>query len=338
MLTERRSKILRHLIQEYISTAVPVSSRSIAHKYEAKVSSATVRNELAQLEKDGYIVQPYTSAGRIPSAKGYRYYVETLLDSQELTLDEQLQIRHQFYQIHQGIDDLVHLSATVLSRMLHNVAIVTSPKVTSPMVKTLNLLSLKEFSALFTVVFQDAGYKQQTVSLDDSLMQEDLNIISAKFTEYYAGLTGDEIRARKDELSPIEEQLLKALLEMIDSVGERVIEDPYYDGLAQIMAQPEFATSERALVLMELLEERALLSSILAQAPKDEKLRVIIGNENPESTLHDFSIVLSRYGLPEQGRGVVGIVGPTRMAYGKTLPAVRYLSEVMSELLFKLYE
>ena len=132
--------------------------------------------------------------------------------------------------------------------------------------------------------------------------------------------------------------MVKAILETIDTEGKRVVEDPHYDGLSHIMAQPEFVKGGRARILMELLEERAFLSSILAQAPEDEKLRVIIGSENPESVLHDFSIVLSRYGLPDQASGVVGIVGPTRMAYGKTLPAVRFLSEIMGELLYEMYE
>lgn len=338
MLTDRGSNILRNLIQEYTTTAIPVSSGIIARNFGTKVSSATVRNELVQLERDGYIIQPHTSAGRIPSAKGYRYYVETLLEDKELTRDEQRQIRHQFYQINRGIDDLVHLSATILSRMLHNVAIVTSPQVTAPKVRIINLLGLNEFSVLMTVVFHDAGFKQQAVSLDESLTQEELNSVSTKLTNYYEGMTGVDIRNREGDLSPIEKQMEKTLLEILDSAGEHIIEDPHYDGLSQIMSQPEFAKAERTKVLMELLEERALLSSILAQAPDDEKLRIIIGSENPESTLHDFSIVLSRYGQPEQGSGVVGIVGPTRMAYGRTLPAVRFLSEIMSELLYEMHE
>ena len=338
MLTERRSEILRNLILEYVSTATPVSSGSLSRNYGIKTSSATVRNELVQLEEEGYIMQPHTSAGRVPSAKGYRYYVETLLEKQDLTQDEQRLIRHQFYQIHKGIDDLVHLSATILSRMLHNVAIVTAPQLSAPKIRMISLLSLKEASALLTIVFHDAGFKQQTVTFDEPLSQEDLNIISAKLTDYYEGLTGGEIRDRENKLSSNEEQVVKAILETIDTEGKRVIEDPHYDGLSHIMAQPEFVKGGRARILMELLEERAFLSSILAQAPEDEKLRVIIGSENPESVLHDFSIVLSRYGLPDQASGVVGIVGPTRMAYGKTLPAVRFLSEIMGELLYEMYE
>jgi len=337
MLTERRGTVLHNLIQEYISTAVPVSSGSIARNFSTKVSSATIRNELAKLEQEGYVYQPHTSAGRVPSVKGYRYYVEAQLENQSLTLDEQRQIRHQFYQINKNIEDLVHLSATILSRMLHNVAIVTTPHVTAARVKTINLLSLTDTSAVMTLVFQDAGFSQARVSFEEPCDQEDLNGISTKFTDYYKGQTAAEIRARGDKLPPTEEKLTRALLEMLDTAGERVIEDPHYDGLSQIMNQPEFIESERTKVLMKLLEERALLSSILAQAPSDEKLRIIIGSENTESELHDFSIILGRYGLSDMGSGVVGIVGPTRMAYDRTLPVVRYLSEIMSELLCELY-
>ncbi len=337
MLNQRSSNVLHNLIQEYISTAVPVSSGNIARNYSTKVSSATVRSELVKLEQEGYVIQPHTSAGRIPSAKGYRYYVETLLENQDITRDEQRQIRHQFHQINKNIDDLIHLSATILSRMLHNVAIVTTPQVTAARVKTISLLSLTEFSSLMTVVFQDAGFSQMRISLEESLSQENLNGISSKFSAYYNGLTASDIRNREDNLFVIEQQLVDALLEMLDAAGERVIEDPHYDGLSQIMNQPEFLQSERAKVLMKLLEERSLLSSILAQAPPDENLRIIIGSENAESELHDFSIVLGRYGIPEKGSGVVGVVGPTRMAYGRTLPVVRYLSDIMSELLYELY-
>jgi len=337
MLTERRRNILYDLIQEYVSTAVPVSSGKIAHNYETKISPATVRNELVQLEMDGYVFQPHTSAGRIPSPKAYRYYIETLLENQSLSQDEQLRIRHQFYQINKEIDDLIHLSATILARMLHNVAVVTSPHVTDAKVKTLHLLSLQDFMVLMTVVFQDAGFKQQSVSLDEAHSQETLNSLSNKLTQTYQGMSASDIRSKMEQTTETEVRLVKTLLDILDSAGKRVIEDPHYDGLAQIMTQPEFSEGEKARVLMNLLEERAMLSSILAQAPTDEKLRIIIGSENPESTLHDFSIVLSRYGIPDQGSGVVGVVGPTRMAYDRALPVVRYLSEIMSELMYELY-
>lgn len=337
MLTERRSIVLRNLINEFIATAVPVSSGTISSKFDTKISSATIRNELAKLEQEGYVYQPHTSAGRVPSVKGYRYYVETQLENQSLTLDEQRQIRHQFFQINKSIDDLVNLSATILSRMLHNVAIVTTPHVTVARVKTINLISLTEASAVMTLVFQDAGFSQVRVTFEEPFTQEELNSLSSRLTENHKGKTAKEIRSCEERLSSVEEKVTRSLLDMLDSAGERVIEDPHYDGLSQIMSQPEFVESERTKILMKLLEERALLSAVLSQAPSDEKLRIIIGSENAESELHDFSIILGRYGLSDTGSGVVGIVGPTRMAYDRTLPVVRYLSEIMSELLCELY-
>ncbi len=337
MLTERRSRILRGIIQEYISTAMPVSSGVVARSYGLGVSPATIRNEMASLEEEGYIMQPHTSAGRVPSAKGYRYYVEALLEDRALTQDEQRTIRHQFHQVHKGIDEWVHLSATILARMLNNVAIVTSPQLAEPKMKLTSLLMLREMSALMTVVFQNGSYRQQVCPLDEETTQEDLNIIANKLNDYYCGLSVSEMKSYKNELSQFEEKALTILIEIMDEETKQTAEEPYLDGLSQILNQPEFAKSSRARNLMELIEERSLLRSILSQAPDDERLRVIIGSENPQSSMHDFSVVLSRYGLPEQTSGIVGIVGPTRMPYARTFSAVRFLSDTMSDLLYGLY-
>jgi heat-inducible transcriptional repressor len=333
MLTERRSRILQSLIQEYISTATPVSSEIIARNCGLKVSSATVRNEMALLEEEGYIVQPHTSAGRIPTAKGYRYYVEILLEERDLPQDEQRLILHQFYQTGNEVKEWVQLAAAILSRMLHNVAVVTPPRLVEPRLKLVELVSLKEFLALLLLVFEDASFRQRKVSFDADTSQEDLNIISRRLTGDYAGLSYPEIKAREDALSLTEGMVAKAVLEVMQEVSEGVVGEPYYDGLSQILSQPEFNKNERTLLLMELLEKRSYLSSILSQAPGDEKLRVIIGGENPESALRGFSVVLSRYGLPMKAGGVIGIVGPTRMPYDRAFSAVRFLSGTMSELL-----
>jgi heat-inducible transcriptional repressor len=336
-LTERRSRILRSIIQEYISTATPVSSGAVANTYGLGVSPATIRNEMASLEEEGYIMQPHTSAGRVPSAMGYRYYVEALLEERALTQDEQRTIRHQFHQVHRGIDEWVHLSATILARMLNNVAIVTSPQLVEPKMKLTSLLLLRETTALMTVVFQNGSYRQQACPFDGEVTQEDLNNIANKLTDYYGGMSGSEMKSRNDELTQLEEKALAILVEIIDEETTQTTEEPYLDGLSQILSQPEFAKGGMAQGLMELIEERSLLRSILSQAPEDERLRVIIGSENPQSSMHDFSVVLSRYGLPEQTSGIVGIVGPTRMPYSRTFSAVRFLSDTMSDLLYGLY-
>ena len=338
MLTERRGRILQSLIQGYIATATPVSSATIARNCGLGLSPATIRAEMAQLEEDGYIFQPHTSAGRVPSSLGYRCYVEVLLEAQELTQEEQRLIRHQFYQAGKGIDELMHLTATILSRMLHNVAIVTFPHLVEPQLKLVNLLSLREFSALLILVFQNASYRQQALTLEEAASQEDLSAIANKLTHIHGGKTASEIKASKDAISDVEQQVMRIVLELFDAESRELVEEPYFDGLSQIMNQPEFAKGENARVLMELIEERSLLKAILAQAIGNERLRVIIGSENPQSTMHEFSVVLSRYGLPERESGVIGVVGPTRMPYGRTFSAVRFLSGTMSELLQELHE
>ncbi|MDD5093843.1 MAG: heat-inducible transcriptional repressor HrcA [Dehalococcoidia bacterium] len=337
MLTERRGRILQSLIQEYISSAVPVSSEIIARKCGLRVSSATVRNELVRLEEEGYIVQPHTSAGRIPTAKGYRYYVEVLLEERELPQQEQRQILHQFYQTGKEVEEWIQLAAAILARMVNSVAIVTPPQLMEPRLKLVEMVSLREFLALLLLVFDDASFRQRKVSFDTSMTQEDLNVISRRLTGSCGGLTRAEIRTKEEELSLTDAWATQALLGLMDEVSQSGAGEPHFDGVSHILSQPEFTKSERAQLLMELLEGRSLLNSILRQAPGDERLRVIIGGEGPETALRGFSVVLSRYGLPRQASGVIGVVGPTRMPYDRAFSALRFLSGTMSELLHEEY-
>jgi len=330
MLTERRARILQSLIQEYISTAMPVSSEAVLKSSGLKVSSATVRNEMAQLEEEGYIVQPHTSAGRVPSTKGYRYYVEILLRERQLSLEEQRLILHQFYQTGREIEEWTHLAAAILSRMLQNVAVVTLPQMVEPKLRQLKLISLNESMALLVLVFDDARFRQRTVVFETPILQEQLNSISQRLSDVFEGLTSSEIGDTEEPLSPIEQRVIELVMELM---GEGEVGEPYFDGVSHVLSQPEFSKSDRASLLMELLEKRTLLSDILAQAPGDEKLRVIIGEEASESALQGLSVVLSRYGNPQQASGVIGVLGPIRMPYERVFPAIRFLSGTMSERL-----
>ncbi|MCL0087783.1 heat-inducible transcriptional repressor HrcA [Dehalococcoidia bacterium] len=337
MLTERRGRILRSLIQEYTSTANPVSSESVARSCGLGVSAATIRNEMVQLEEEGYVTQPHTSAGRVPSPKGYRYYVEILLEEWELARAEQELIRRQFDQARKEIEEWVHLTASVLSRMLGSVAIVTFPRVAEPRLKLVELISLREFLALLLLIFKNASLRQRTVSFDEIVSQEELNAISRRLTGACEGLTGTEIRSKADEFTPAEGRVTETLLEVMEEEGGEGLGDSHFEGLSRILSQPEFATTERAMLLVEVLEERNLLRSILSQALGDEKLRVFIGGETLEPVMHDFSVVMGQYGLPGQASGVIGVIGPTRMPYERAFSAVRFLSGTMSELLGELY-
>lgn len=338
MLTERKAAVLWSLIEEYISTATPVPSQVIARNYGLGVSPATVRNEMAQLEEEGYIYQPHTSAGRVPSPKGYRYYVEALLREKDLTPEEQRTIRHQFHQVARDIDELVRLSAAVLSRMLSNVAIVTTPRLAEPCLKILDLIALKEFSVLLLLVFQNASFRQQIISTLEDLSQEELNAAARKLTALYAGLTGAEIESREDALNDFERQVCTAVLEMMAAEQKESAGVPYLEGIAQLLSQPEFAKAERARLLLELLEKKDALSAMLAQAPEGSEIRVIIGSEDPRSSLQDLSVVLGRYGVPRRASGIVGVVGPMRMQYSKAFSTLRFLSDAMGEIIEEMYD
>jgi len=337
MLSERRGSILRSLIQEYTCTANPVSSESVARRCGLGVSAATIRNEMAHLEEEGYVVQPHTSAGRIPSAKGYRYYVEILLEEWELARSEQESIRRRFDQARKEIDDWVHLTASVLSQMLGSVAIVTFPRVIEPRLKLVELISLQEYMALLVLIFRNASLRQRTVSFDHSISQEELNIISRRLTDSCDGLTGAEIRSKGDKGTMAEGRVTETLLEVMEEEGGEGLGASHCEGLSRILSQPEFATTETLMLLMEVIEERNLLRSILSQALGGAKLQVFIGGEALAPVMNDFSIVMGQYGLPGQASGVIGVVGPTRMPYERAFSAVRFLSGTMSKLLDEMY-
>lgn len=336
MLTERQTRILHSLIREYITTATPVASEAIARRYNLGVSSATIRNEMGELEREGYIVQPYTSAGRVPSTKGYRNYVEMLEESQ-LPPSEQRLIRHQFYQASRDIEEWIHLTAAILVRMLHSVAIVSFPGSAEPRLKLVRLITLEEFIALLLLVFEDRHFRQRTIFFDEPVSQESMETMSQHLTDVCNGLTISEIRARKQTLTSLEDMVLNVILNMMAEDKDYALKQSYFIGVSEILSQPEFGKGEKARMLMELLERRAILSSILSQMADDERLRVIIGSENPESIMHDFSMVVGRYGMPEQASGTIGIVGPTRMPYDRAVSAIRFLSDTMSEMIYDLY-
>jgi heat-inducible transcriptional repressor len=335
MLTKREEDILKVIIGEYIITAAPVGSETIARKYPLDISPATIRNEMAHLEGEGYITQPYHSAGRIPSEKGYRHYVETLMDNIELPSSEQCLIRHQFYQVASELEQWLGLAATILSQLVHNIAMITWPRAAKPRLKLLELVSLREFHALLILILEEARLRQQVITLDKAMSQEELSTMARRLSTAFVGLTTSQIKGTTLALSPVEEQVVAALLRMMETEEECQGEEPYVSGLHYILCQPEFASAEKALAIMEVFEQKNVLRSILV--PVGEGLRVVIGRENKEEMMHHCTVVVSCYGLPGEVSGVIGVVGPIRMHYERTVSAVRFLSTTMSELVSGLH-
>jgi heat-inducible transcriptional repressor len=336
MLSERRKRILKIATAEHISTGWPVSSDAVARK-GVKASSATIRNEMVALEEEGYLTQPHTSAGRVPTDKGYRLYIESMTGSFRLSAAEQRQIRHQFHQVQAEIEEWTRLAAAILARIVHNAAIVTLPKPLESRFRHLDLISLHEFVALMVLVLREAKLKQQVLALDEARTQEELSAIAKRLTAEFSGLTGPEISARKPTLSAVEERVADTAAQIMRAEEEEPYEEPWVDGLRHMLGQPEFSTGEKLEPIVELLEQKSMLKSLLPQVLTGEGVRVVIGDENTQDFMKDCTVVITRYGIPGEVGGALGVMGPTRMQYSRAIPTVGFLSALMSEMVSELY-
>jgi len=336
MLSARTETILKSIVEKYIANATPVPSQSLVNEQGLKVSSATIRNEMAYLEQEGFIIRPHPSAGSTPSDKGYRYYVETLKGI-ELPLTERRLISHLFHQVEEEMEEWLSLATTLIARLAQNVALVTTPKAVDCQFKHLELVSLQDSLALVVLVLRGARVRQQLITFNQAISQPELTAIANKLNEAYSGLTSSQISAKGKDLSPIEQQLTDCVVKIMRAEDKQEYEEPYFNGWHFMLNQPEFAHAERLQALMELIEQGNLLRIIIPQGLNSQGVQVIIGQENKAKVIHNYSVVISQYGLPEEAVGTVCVVGPTRMPYALTIPTISYLSSVLSELIAELY-
>ena len=337
MLPPRTETILKSIVGQYITKAKPVPSQSITNDYELGVSAATIRNEMAYLEQEGYITRPHHSAGCIPLDKGYRRYVETLSDI-KLPLAEQRLVSHLFHQVEKELNEWLNLAATLIAQMVQNAVVITTPRPQVSQFKHLELVSLQDSLALVILVLNGANVKQELINFDQAISQTELTALANKLTVTYSGLTGPQILAKNTELSVTEQAVTDWLLKVMEAEDGQEHEERYLDGLHFTLSQPEFTRDHHiALTLMELAEQRNLLRSIVPSKLADKGAQVIIGKENKTEAIRDYSVVIVHYGLPRKAVGTIGVIGPTRMPYARTIATVDYLSSVLSALAAKLY-
>jgi len=336
MLSSRAETILKSIVAQYITQAIPVPSQSITNNYELGVSAATIRTEMAHLEQEGYITRPHPSAGSIPSDKGYRYYVESLNDF-ELPLTEQRLINHLFHQVEKEMEEWLILAATLIAQLAQNVAIVTMPKPAGCQFKHVELVALQDSLALVVLILHGAKVKQQLITFDQVISQPQLTAITNKLNDTYSGLTGSQILAKGIGLSLTEQTVTDCLLKIMQAEDKQDYEEPYLCGWHFMLNQPEFAHANRILALMKLVEHRNLLKTIVPDELPSYGVQVIIGKENKAEVIHDYSVVISQYGISKEAVGTISVVGPTRMPYARIISTVGYLAVVMSGLVAELY-
>jgi len=334
---DRRKELLRIIVQEHVDTAQPVGSQAIADRYNLGVSPATIRNDMAALERDGLLTHPHTSAGRIPTDAGYRYFVRHLVPTVELPSDERRTIRHQFHQSRREIDQWLRLSTAVLAQASHGAAVATTPQAVHSRIKHLELIGIRDSVVLLVLVLEEGAVKQQIVTLNGPVTQDELSQTSNELNEQLAGGDVALIAERMAHLTPLALDVAELLMDMMKRLDSRIGERIYRDGLAQILEAPEFAEGENARRVVKVMEQRSVLEEILAQLVEINDVQVLIAGEGRFVELQDISLVLTQYGIENQVTGVIGVIGPLRMPYGRTIGAVRFVGALMSDLMHQYY-
>ena len=341
----RSQAILRAVIEEYVTTAQPVGSHALVERYRIGVSSATVRSVLSELEASGLLTHPHTSAGRVPTEAGYRYYVESMIESAPLPPVEQLMIRHQFGQVEYASEHWFRLAATTLASVTRSAGLATPAKPRDAHIRRIDLVAINERMASLILVLREGAIKQAliTVDGDDAIDQPTLNAVAARLNERLVDMTASRAEARiasldaDDRVDALARRVGDRVVKVVREYDAEAIEEVFSDGLLNVMEAPEFAQSDKLRRVFNALENRAYLGQLVGSVAGSGSVQVFIGHENQPLEMRDVSLVLAPYGRPGRAIGVVGVLGPTRMSYSQAIGTVRFVSGLMNELVDHLY-
>ncbi|MBZ0277357.1 MAG: heat-inducible transcriptional repressor HrcA [Anaerolineae bacterium] len=337
-LTRRQEEILSTIVRTYTQTPEPVSSKYLVEAGSLSVSSATIRNEMAVLEELGYIAAPHTSAGRIPTEKGFRYFVKRLLTGVDLSESEQARIAEKFQSAPLVTDQWMRAAAVVLARTAQTAALVTPPIAETSRFKHIELISIQGRLVLMVLVLDGGAVHQQMLTLADPVPQSQLSDVAVRINALCQGLNANEVRLKGIQLQLLEREVTDLAAELIERADTNQVRLIYREGLSEVINL--FHTSEGAQQVIRVFEERAFINMILGEilSPLVNNVQVVIAGEGRWEELSHLSMVLSRYGIPGQMSGAVGLLGPTHLNYGRAISTVRYVSGMMTNMLASLYE
>lgn len=338
-LPDRQETILGLIIRDYIETAQPVSSKALVERYHLGVSSATVRNEMVALTDKGFLRQPHTSAGREPTEEGYRYFVQRIASENELSVAERRTISHQFYQARRDSEEWMRLAASVLAHHSRGASLVTAPRQLKARFKHLELISTQGRLALLVLVLQGGEVRQQMLTLAEPPGQESLSEAAREVNARCQRLDSDGVLAQSAGLPALGQEVARLIADMMRKAEAFSSGEIFRDGVTTVLAEPEFASSDSARQALRMLEERTYLEEFLAKAisPTVGGVEVVIGGDNSWQELKDCSMVLARYGVAGYATGAMGVLGPQRMAYGRTISTVRFVAGLMSDMMYEVY-
>lgn len=334
-LTERQKTLLLLLIRDYIDTAQPVGSKRLVEHYHLDISPATIRNEMAALTEMGYLRQPHTSAGRVPSEEGYRYFVSQMMHNAELPETVQHTISHQFYQARPDVEQWMTLAASILAHQSQGVSVVTAPHTQQAKYKHVELISTQGRQVLMVLVMAGGEVSQQILTLAEPVSQERLSQTATRLNNLLAGLAVDAISTLSVRPDALDQDVMTLILQDMRNTISRTSGELYTDGLNNVLAEPEFSESDDGRRALKLFGEPSTLQELLARTTTNSNiggLQVLIGGEGEWDELRQCSMVIARYGVPGMATGTLGVLGPMRMSYARTIPTVRYVAGLLSDL------
>lgn len=332
----RKFRILQAIIDDYILTAIPVGSRTISKKYEMGLSSATIRNEMSDLEELGYLDQPHISAGRIPSAKAYRLYVDQLLSSGKITVNDAAAVRAHFSERAGQMEDVIGQAAQVLSNLTHYTSLVMTPKGAEMKIRNLQLVPVTSNSALVVIVTDSGIMRDSVIRVGTDMDADTLYTISRMLTERLAGHSLAEAQGILSEAAGelnVKQQVLSGVTDLIAEVeSQHSVGKLAFGGTSNILSFPEYNDVEKARGFLSLLETKDTLLRLLEQH-QQMAFTVRIGPETGIPELQDCSLVTATYCLGDKTRGTIGVIGPTRMQYSRVLSVLSAMGQQLTELL-----
>ena len=336
-LTRRQEEILSLIIRTFTNSPEPVGSKYLADNFELDVSSATIRNEMAVLEELGYIYAPHTSAGRVPTEAGYRYFVKRLITPNDLTSAEETRIADRLNKTPLATEQWLTLVATMLARTVQTAALVTPPVAETSRFKHLELISIQGRLALMVLVTQQGTVHQQMLTLAEAVPQPKLSEAAERINLLCQNLGTNELRVKGVQLQILEREVADLIADLMDKADSNHARLVYRDGLSEVISS--FQHNQGAQQAIRVFEENAFLNLILNDVltPILNNVQVVIAGNGRWEELSHLTMVLSRYGIPGQATGAVGVLGPTNLNYGRAISAVTYVSTLMTDMLTNMY-
>ncbi len=339
-LDDRKKTILEAVVKDYVKTAEPIGSRAIVRKYNLGVSPATVRNEMADLEEMGFLEQPYTSAGRIPSEGGFRYYVDYMMVKDQLTREEENFLTQMLTEKIEDLTTVIQRTGNALAQFTNYASVVIAPPTSASELRHLQLVPIGQSQALVIMVTDIGNVIHKRIDIPESIRPEDLDAVSYLFNSNCQGMNMGEISRtvlgslRRELLH--RRQVIERALEAIEmAMDEMEDERVFITGAMNILNQPEFKDFDKLRKILVALEEHELIRSLLSETGLKE-VRIKIGNENEAEEIKELSLVFTTYEAEGREKGRIGLIGPVRMEYWKASTSVEKVRDIVQDIINKL--